>query len=649
MATDGPRLPMEFLLAVAADAEPESAAATVTAEQVHGMAEAHGRQYGQLLEALLRKPYQEKAPAWLLETAVTNGLRQAAESEYLLGTTAELVALALAHPDCGESMRTEALLRCPDSLLGTLGTAGRPAVLTGAVAAELCRRVPQRCRMTPDLIKEPTPAQLVLRTERLHDDVFDAAVALLPDAPDRTRLEGEDYDSWSDQTKATFSAWERMWKIVLERHPDHHVRLVETAVGTAANHVIRDQLLGSLPWMVEPGLLRRIALDDLSRFGAAMLVTRVCRFLLDGGSKEETRQHFAAELADLDDSGRREVDLYLEDDVLEAKWGTDTATFWVRHAADGPWRLVLNPAEAKPSYGDPYTWLMPAEELADLGLRFAETAVKALQTWQPKDSYGISKAADLRWVHAMLIHLPEVTPAVRKTVQIMIRDARRGQARPRSYDYRAQEDHRQFTGLLDAISRIVADPLPQAPATRRAALGDPAQVTPRSLSGVTPEVLDEYLDRHTGDDQIVEKALLSFAWRSSYQHDPSFTDVLARHSNPQQAVHTLTHELRRRLGGNPANREAWAQHILALPGCRSETILALPAWTALKSRGSHNGRTHPTVLALVADVLGDDRQAWRRLTESPISHSGPNAWLRLGDILNAAADDTGWPKPPASR
>ncbi|MFG2846380.1 hypothetical protein ACGF12_24875 [Kitasatospora sp. NPDC048296] len=263
MATDGLRLPVEFLFAVAADAEPESAAATMAAEQVHGMAEADDRQYGQLLEALLRKPHREKAPAWLLETAVTNGLRQATESEYLLGTTTELMALALAHPECDESMRADALLRCPDSLLGPLGTAGRPAALADAVAAELRRRVPQRCRMTPDLIKEPTPAQLVLRTERLHDDVFDAAVALLPDAPDRTRLEDEAFDSWSDRIKTTFGAWERMWRVVLERHPDRHAQLVETVVGTAANRVIRDQLLGSLPWMVEPGLLRRIALDDL--------------------------------------------------------------------------------------------------------------------------------------------------------------------------------------------------------------------------------------------------------------------------------------------------------------------------------------------------------------------------------------------------
>ncbi|MEU4303008.1 hypothetical protein [Kitasatospora aureofaciens] len=265
MAINDSRLPVEFLLAVAADAEPGSAAATMAAEQAHGMTEANGQQYRQLLEALLRKPCREKAPAWLLEAAVTNGLRQAAESEYLLGTTTELTALALAHPDCGESMRTDALLRCPDGLLGPLGTADRPAVLTDAVAAELRRRVPQRCRMTPDLIKEPTPAQLVLRTERLHDGVFDAAVALLPDAPDRTRREDEDFDGWSDRIKAARASWEHMWRVVLERHPNRHAQLVATTAGMAANRVIRDQLLGGLPWMVEPVLLRRIALDDQSK------------------------------------------------------------------------------------------------------------------------------------------------------------------------------------------------------------------------------------------------------------------------------------------------------------------------------------------------------------------------------------------------
>ncbi|MFI8083045.1 hypothetical protein ACIF6L_19890 [Kitasatospora sp. NPDC086009] len=647
MAADETQLPVEFLATLAAGADPGSAAARMAAEQAHGVA--NSQQGGPLLAALLAKPYRDSAPSWLLEAAVANGLRQSeSEYEYLTDSTS-LVVLALIHPDCGPPLRADALRRCSDRRLGSLGTADGPADLCAAVADELRRRVSRPPHMTPELLKEPTPAQVVLRTGRLHDDVFEAAVALLPDGLDRTRLEDEDSGAWSDRIRAAFDAWGRMWSAVLEQHPDRHSQLIGRTAGSTANRVIRDQLLGSVPWTVEPNLLRQIALDDLSRFGAAMLATRICGFLQNGSSKEEARQHFAAELSALDETDRRDIEfLHLRDDGFDTGWGTDSAVSWVSHAADGRWRLILNPAEAKPAWGDPRTWRSHADELADLGGHFAETAAQALQTWKPKEFYGISQATDLRWVHAMLIHLPELMPAVEAAVRLVIRDARRGRSGPQSYDYRAQEDRRQFDELLDAITRIVADPGPQPPATRRAALGDPEEVTVRSLSAVSAEVLDAYLDRHAGDDELVEKALLSFAWHG-HRSEPAFTSVLARHSDPHHAVHTLTYELRRRLGGNPNNREAWAREILALPDCPSETILALPAWTALKARGNHYNSTHPTVIALVEAALGNDHQAWQRFAASPISNSGPNAWLRLGDILTAAADGTAWPKPSASR
>ncbi|MEE1783389.1 hypothetical protein PUR71_10750 [Streptomyces sp. SP17BM10] len=648
MATNGSRLPVEFLVAVAAGADAGSAAARMAAEQARALSD--DRQYTRLLEALLTKPFRNEAPDWLLEAAVTNGLRKAeSEPDYTVGTAIELVALALAHPECGDALRDDALRQCTAGQLGSLGTARRPPVLCRAVAAELRRRVPERPFITPTLLKEPTPAQLVLRTERLHDDVFNAAVSLLPDAPDDSERDNESSHAWWERFKQAFAAWETMWSGVLKRHPDRHSQLVVGAEGTDAHPVIMEQLLGSLPWMVEPGLLKRIALEDLDRFAQARLVARVCRVLQDGSSSEEARERFAADLASLGEEDREHIERYLEDGGgRRARWGVGAAVSWASRAAEGRWRLVLNPAEAKPSYGDPYTWLTPTGELAELGQHFADVAVQALHTWQPNDSLGISQAGDLRWVHTMLLHLPEVTPAVKKTVQSMIREARRGQARPRSYDYTAQEDHRQFTELIAAISRIVADPLPQTPATRRTALGDPEQVTPRALSAVTADVLDEYLDRHAGNDELIEKALLSFA-HSGYGHNRSFPDVLARHTNPRQAVHTLTHELRSRLGGNPANREAWARHVLALPDCSNETVLAMPAWTALKTRGSHYDSIHPTVVALVVGTLGDDDHAWQRLADSPISSSGPNAWLRLGDILTAAVKGTAWPKPPATR
>ncbi|MFE4971304.1 hypothetical protein ACFRAR_04205 [Kitasatospora sp. NPDC056651] len=647
MATDETRLPVEFLATVAAGADPGSAAARMAAEQARGVADS--QQGGPLLAALLTKPYRDSAPSWLLEAAVANGLRQT-ETEYeYLGDSTSLVVLALVHPDCDPALRADALRRCSDRRLGSLGAAARPADLCAAVIDELRRRVPQPPHMTPELLKEPTPAQVVLRTERLHDDVFETAVALLPDGPDHRRLEDEDSGVWSKRIRAAFHAWGRMWSAVLEQHPDRHSQIIAMTADNTSNQVIRDQLLGSVPWTVEPKLLRQIALEDLSRFGAAMLATRICGFLQNGSSKEEARQHFAAELSALEETDRKDIEfLHLRDDGFESDWGTDSAVSWVSHAADGPWRLILNPAEAKPAYGDPHPWRSHADELTDLASHFATTAVQALQTWKPNDLYGISRATDLRWIHAMLVHLPDLTPAVEATVRLVIRDARRGRSGPQSYDYKSQEDRRRFDELLDAITRIVTDPAPQPPATRRTALGDPEEVTVRSLSAASAEVLDAYLDRHAGDDDLVEKALLSLALHG-HRGKPAFASVLARHSDPRHAVHTLTRELRHRLGGNPANREAWAREILALPDCPSETVLALPAWTALKARGHRYDSTHPTVLALVEAALGDDHQAWQRFADSPIGNSGPSAWLRLGDILTAATDGTAWPKPPTSR
>ncbi|WP_282203008.1 hypothetical protein [Kitasatospora fiedleri] len=46
---------------------------------------------------------------------------------------------------------------------------------------------------------------------------------------------------------------------------------------------------------------------------------------------------------------------------------------------------------------------------------------------------------------------------------------------------------------------------------------------------------------------------------------------------------------------------------------------------------------------------GDGTRAWQRFADSPISHAGPTAWLRLGEVLDAAAHGTPWPQPPTSR
>jgi hypothetical protein len=165
--------------------------------------------------------------------------------------------------------------------------------------------------------------------------------------------------------------------------------------------------------------------------------------------------------------------------------------------------------------------------------------------------------------------------------------------------------------------------------------------------GVDRDVLDEYLDRHTGDDALVEKALLATA-SNSHGRSSQFADVLRRHSDPDQAVRKITLDLRRRLGGAPATREQWAREVLALPMCDLQLIRALPAWTALKLSGGDSGaRAHPGIAAVVVAALGDDEGAWQRLAASPATYSGPTAWLRLGDVLDAARSGGDWPAPPA--
>ena len=48
----------------------------------------------------------------------------------------------------------------------------------------------------------------------------------------------------------------------------------------------------------------------------------------------------------------------------------------------------------------------------------------------------------------------------------------------------------------------------------------------------------------------------------------------------------------------------------------------------------------------VRTALGDNAEAWQRFTTSPASYAGPTAWLRLGDLLDAAVNGTPWPIPP---
>ncbi|MFD0632369.1 hypothetical protein [Catenulispora yoronensis] len=645
MSSGDSGLPIEFVTAVAAQAAATSAAAFFAADQAR--AAAKGRDGERLLSALLAGPFQESAPTWLLEEAIARGLGEG--DPQWAGSGIELAASALTHPDCAEDTRARALQKCTEIQLAHFGTTRRPTILAEASAAELRRRSPTPVPMTRELLTQPTPPQLVLRNERLTDVVFDAAFELLPTRPERRKDADLDSREEYKQYQDRFDAWETMWKGVLQHHPERHRSIVERTENGPANHIIRHLLQGALPWTVEPALLRELASANLDRFHAAILTTQLCRALRAGLSREDARKEFADRIDALPEDDRQWVTVFLDKEEFDPELGCQETADWASSAAENQWRLLLNPTKAKPGYGgDPYTWRTDAEDLADLGRCFAETVLPALEMWEP-DRYGpINRAAQLRWVADVLTHLPEVTETVKAAVRPIVADARKGRNQRGSYSHGSYEDRNQLDALITNIEKIIADPAP-AVAARRSALGDPAHVSVRDMTTVPASTLADYLLRHAGNDELVEKALLAIASSNTYPPRADFAEVLNQHSDPRQAIHTLTYNLRRRLGGNPPAREAWTREVLALPSIDAETIRALPAWTALKIGGGHIGRAHPEIVDFVTETLGEDTSAWQRLAQSPISYTGPNAWLRLGDVLDCAQSGAPWPAPPPAR
>lgn len=635
-------VPAEFVIAVAEQAEPGTAAVAFAAGQAELLPEGSVRE--RVLSALLGGAFRDSAPGWVVEAAVSQGLSD--KNEHWPGSGVDLAATALAHPDCPAVLREAALRECTDVQLAHLATEHQPMILTTAVAVELRRRSPRPTPMTRELLKQPGPARKMLRTGELADAVFDAAFELLPTEPDRGARPDLEFEEWNDWIVDQFAAWESMWTSVLEAHPKRHALIVKRTEGGPAGLRIRHILIGVMPWTVEPSLLNELAMADLAEFQTAALVTEICRALRDGASKESVRECFAKQIDALSARGLKHVNVYLDQELLEPESGCNAAADWSSGAAEGRWRLLLNPADARPRYsqhhGEPYGWRTPETDLAELGRSFAATTLPALITWEPSDRF-VSYPAMLRWVLALLSHLPRIDDEVKAAVRPVV-DGARAFVRSATYSSARYEERRSLEELIVEVRGIVADP-PPGTAWRRRALGDPAQVTFRELEGVDTDVLEEYLDRHAGDDALVEKALLAIA-SSSYGRESRFGEVLRRHSDPDKAVREITHDLRRRLGGVPAAREQWAREVLALPTCDSRLIRELPAWTALKLSGGHD-RDHPEIAGAITAALGDDEAAWQRLAAGPATYAGPTAWLRLGEVLDAARSGEDWPSPPA--
>ncbi|MEV6753146.1 hypothetical protein [Streptomyces sp. NPDC051214] len=643
MTNDEPRsgLPFAFLHVIAAEAAPDSPPIRMAVEK--GQELPAGRDRDDLLLALLRGALSELAPEWMLKAAADSDLQK--ESSPYGGPSTNLTAAALGHPSCTDALREETLRRCSVSQLGVLGRERCGEALAQAIVAELQSRGPHGQPMTPELLEEPGAAQLVLREASLHDAVFFAALGLLPAPPSHDdRSETDDVMEWFDKYMAAQKAWETMWKHVVTLHTRRHGQLIEWAKGGHADPIIRRHLLGTVPWDVEPLLLERVATDHLKAFATNELVTRLCRKLRDGASEGEVLSHLADEHDDLESESRRRVEYFLTDDSGRLqKVGLRSAVSWAESAADGPWRYILTPSEAKTRYGEPQTWLASDELLASLGQRFATAAVKALRLWEPEPEPSRPALRDLRWVHAMLLHLPHVSEEVKEQARAVVRHVRpRSRSRWEYHDYAEQRADEQLTEMRAAIERILGD---LATAACNSALRDPEQVTVGDLSRASEEVLLDYLTRHAGNDTLVEKTLLSFA-SHTYRPKLSFSDVLARHSAPEAALLRITTDLRRHLGGGPNLRETWARQVLSLKDCTPELIRALPAWTVLTVGSDRYKSAHKAVATVVLSALGDKDEAWSRFASSPASYSGPTAWLRLGDLLDASVHGTRWPKPP---
>ncbi|MGW1966225.1 hypothetical protein ACWCPD_38930 [Streptomyces sp. NPDC001935] len=635
-------LPPAFLAALAGQAGAQAPPVRLALQRVQDLPDGAARDG--LLLALLEGALRETAPPWLLEQAIESGLRDDQDLQW--STAGQVAAAALAHPACTELARDRALQACTASQLGALVRRSGSGRLAEAVAAHLGRYEPAPQPMTVERLKSPGSAEVLLAAPGLPDAVLAAAFNLLPTRPvlDEAALDEGDAVHVFGAYQEAVKAWEQMWGTVVTAQVAGARGLLAWAGEGPARSVIRDHLLGTVPWDVEPDLLETVAAEDLADFATAEAVARVCRLLVADTPVAEIRSRLGDVLAALPSRGREQADVYLDgahERVVQI--AARNAVSWAAERTHGTWRYLLDPAQAR-QWGQPRAWQASEDLLTRIGRGFAITTLPALYLWEPEPSrYATSYAYELRWLYLLLVHLPQITEDVRQQAGAVLAHP---QPRPGyssgafGYDERRQE--RELDDLRATIRRMLND---AAAIHRAAALGSPQEVTAAQLARVDGQALHDYLERHRGDD-LLEKALLSFVF-SANRSDSSFAEVLALHSAPAQALVRITAELRSRVGGGPQNRERWTRLALALSDPSEDLMRALPAWTALSTGGSRYDTAHPQVTQLVLSALGDNEEAWARFADSPASYAGPTAWLRLGDVLDAAVEGSDWPRPPA--
>ncbi|WP_150252392.1 hypothetical protein [Nocardiopsis deserti] len=634
-----PVLPAGFLCGIIRDHPADSPQVHVAAQWVRSAPRTPGSE--ELIGQLLTGPYAKEAPVWLIEAAADcdpNTMVRVSEDRYLMS----LPVIALDHSSCSEGLRAKVLRRCDDGELALFGGERVSDRLAQATADELKRRCGDAPAMVPEMRKNPSPAHSVLRTARLHDVVFSSALDLLPVWFPRKRDENEDREQWRDWFSAASDAWEHMWRDVLRAHEDRHRQILEWSVSSdPAESQIRHQLLSSIPWSVDPKLLLELAEHDLHRFSEALSWARIAHQVSLGVPADEVEKQFREELPYLRERRRWPLDRVLSGEEIWVESALEDPVDTAKTYASDTWKYILETADLPEERHVPHSWSAPPETLAKLRGMFAEAAVHVIPWWRNDPHEQRFGTKDVRWLRVILTHLPEITPGLKESVRPIIR-AGESYLRRHGSSYRSHQLYQDMQRLhedLNILRRLVDSPFVPATSGVRE-FGSPDKVEVRELADLGADDLERYLDAYRGHDTLVEKALLSLAFKRS-PAGKSFAELLARHSQPDAALLRLTRELRARLGGNPPLRQAWTVLVLSLPEVHPEVVRALPLWSAVRCL-----QGQPAVVSAVSQTLGADERAWERFAANPATSTGEHAWLRLGDVLDASASGEPWPAAP---
>jgi hypothetical protein len=87
--------------------------------------------------------------------------------------------------------------------------------------------------------------------------------------------------------------------------------------------------------------------------------------------------------------------------------------------------------------------------------------------------------------------------------------------------------------------------------------------------------------------------------------------------------------------------------------CTEEVVTALPAHAAMavvtEYRAPARQEQPNPIVTMIRARLGDHAGAWQRFAANPATKTGEGAWLRLGELLDAAVTGGPWPAPPPRR